>query len=113
MKNILAGILSLAFLIAIIGCSDEADPQFRIRNERSDKANVQIQTSGGNTININDVVAGQTTAYQTAAEGNITATAVIQNESVSPTATFFAAKDTRYTIVIQTSNPPSLRVVRE
>lgn len=113
MKNILVGILILAFLIALVSCSDEADPQFRIRNERSDKANVQIQTSGGNTININDVVAGQTTAYQTAAEGNVTATAVIQNESVSPTTTFFAAKDARYLIVIQTGNPPSLRVNRE
>jgi hypothetical protein len=113
MKNILFNILSLAFLIIIISCSAEEDPQFRIRNERSTKANVQIQTSGGNTININDVVAGQTTAYQTAAEGNVTATAVIQNESVSPTVTFFAAKDTRYTIVIQTGTTPSLRVDRE
>lgn len=113
MKNILVGILSLVFLIAIISCSAEADPQFRIRNERSSKANVQIQTSGGNTININDVGAAQTTAYQTAAEGNVTATAVIQNESVSPTVTFFAAKDTRYTIVILTGNTPSLRVDRE
>ncbi len=113
MKNILAGILSLALLITIISCSDEADPQFRIRNERSDKANIQIQTSGGNTININDVIAGQTTAYQAAAEGNVTATAVIQNESASPTVAFFAAKDARYSIVIQTGNPPWLRVNRE
>lgn len=113
MKSILVGILSLAFLITIISCSDETNPQFRIRNERSDKANVQIQTSGGNTININEVEPGQTTAYQTAAEGNVTATAVIQKESVSPTVTFFAAKDTRYTIVIQTGNTPSLRVDRE
>lgn len=112
MKNIIVGILSLAFLIGIISCSDEADPKFRIRNERLDKANVQIQTTGGNTININDVEAGQTTAFQTAAQGNITAKAVIQNES-TPTVTFFAAKDTRYTIVIQTGATPTLRVDRE
>ena len=48
------------------------------------KANVQIQTTGGNTININDVESGQTTEYQFVAEGNITATAVIQNETISP-----------------------------
>jgi len=113
MKNILVGFLILVFLIAIVSCSDEKDPKFRIHNERSTKANVQVQTSGGNTININDVEAGQTTAYQTAAQGNVTATAVIQNESVSPTAKFFAAKDARYSIVIQTGNPPSLRVNRE
>ena len=113
MKNILVGILSLAFLIASISCSDETGPKFRIRNERSTKANVQIQTSGGNTININDVEPGQTTVYQTASEGNIIATAVIQNESVSPTTTFFAANNERYTVVIQTTNPPSLRADQE
>ena len=110
MKNILVGILSLAFIIALSGCTAETNPEFRIRNERSSKANVQIQTSGGNTININDVVAGQTTAYQTANEGDITVTAVIQNESVSPTMTFFAAKDAHYTVVIQAGNTPSLRI---
>jgi len=113
MKNIVLGILSLAFIVAVVGCSDAADPKFRIHNERSDKANLQIQTSGGNTININDVEAGQTTAFQTAAEGNITVTAVIQNEPVSPKASFFATKDTRYTIVILTGVIPTLRVDRE
>jgi hypothetical protein len=110
MKKILVGILNFAFLIALVSCSEEADPQFRIRNERSTKANVQVQTSGGNTININDVEAGQITAYQTAAQGNVIVTAVIQDESVSPTVGFFATKDTRYTIVIQTGDTPSLRV---
>jgi hypothetical protein len=113
MKNLLLGILSLIFIVAFISCSDETDPQFRIHNERSDKANVQLQTSGGNTVNINDVGAGQSTAYQTVAVGIITATAVIQNESVSPTVTFSAAKDTRYTIVVRTGNPPALRVDQE
>jgi hypothetical protein len=112
-KNIIIGILSLAFIIAIIGCSEEEDPKFRIRNDRADKANVQIQTTGGNTININDVEAGQTTAFQTAAQGNVTATTVIQNESVSPAVSFYAEKGTRYTIVIQIGNPPVLRVDRE
>ncbi|MCK9425701.1 MAG: hypothetical protein M0Q21_06665 [Ignavibacteriaceae bacterium] len=113
MKNILLGILSLAIIVAIVGCSDEPDPKFRIHNERADKANVQIQTSGGNTININDVEAGQTTAFQTAATGNIVAKAVLHNESVSPEVSFFAVKDTRYTIVIQSGIIPALRVDRE
>jgi hypothetical protein len=110
MKRILFGILSIAFILSMSACSKEADPQFRILNQRPDKANVQIQTSGGNTININDVQQGQTTAYQSASEGTIVVTAVIQNESVSPTVTFFAAKDTRYTVVILAGDPPSLRV---
>jgi len=112
MKNTLIRILSFAFIITIIGCSDDTDPNFRIYNERSNKANVQIQTSGGNTININDVESGQVTAYQSVSVGNITVTAGIQNEPVSPTITFNAAFDEKYTIVIQTTNPPSLRVDR-
>ncbi|MBU0473274.1 MAG: hypothetical protein KKF62_03845 [Bacteroidetes bacterium] len=110
MKKLLVSIISVLFLLAIVSCSDEENPKFRIRNERTTKANVQVQTTGGNTININDVEEAETTAYQSAAEGNIVATAVIQNETVSPTITFFAAKDIRYTIVIRTGTIPSLRV---
>jgi len=110
MKHIFLSILSIAFILSMSACSKEEDPQFRVLNQRSDKANVQIQTSGGYTININDVGEGQTTAYQSAPEGTIVATAVIQNESVSPTATFFAGKDTRSTIIIQLGNPPTIRI---
>ena len=110
MNKIWASIFCLTFLLGIISCSDETDPNIRVRNERADKANVQIKTTGGNTININDVTAGQTTAYQSFAEGNVTVTAVIQNESVSPTASFFAAKDISYTIVILVGDTPTLRV---
>lgn len=111
MKRFMFSILSLAFLVLMNACTpEEAAPQFRIYNERSDKANVQIQTSGGNTININDVLPGQTTGYQSATEGAIVATAVIQNESVSPTASFYAWKDIRSTVVIQTGTTPSMRI---
>lgn len=114
MKNIIIGIISVLFVFAIISCSgDDTDPKFRIHNERADKANVQLQTSGGSTININDVEPGQTTAYQIASKGNITAKAVIQNESISPTLTFFADNDERYTIVIKAGNPPTLTVYHE
>jgi len=113
MKRLLIGILSMTTIVFLSACSDEADPQFRIRNERLDKANLQIQTSGGNTINLNDVQPGQTTAFQSAAEGNIVATAVIQNESVSPTVTFFGRKDTHSTVVVQTGNPPFLRIEQQ
>jgi hypothetical protein len=68
--------------------------------------NVNIQTSGSNKFSINNIEPGQTTAYQTVSEGNITATAVIQNESVS----FLASKNTQYTIVISTGKPPTVHV---
>ncbi|NCS89460.1 MAG: hypothetical protein CO127_04870 [Ignavibacteria bacterium CG_4_9_14_3_um_filter_36_18] len=113
MKNLLVVILSVTVLFGLISCSDDTNPNIRIRNEQSDKTNVQLQTTGGNTININDVIAGQTTEYRTVAEGNVTATAVIQSVSVSPSATFFAAMNTRYTIVILSGTIPSLRVEEE
>lgn len=113
MKNLILGLVGLIFLLGIVSCADEVNPNIRIRNERTDKVNVQLQTTGGNTININDVIAGKTTEYRTVAEGNVTVTAVIQNVSASPSATFFAAKDTRYTIVILAGNNPSLRVEEE
>ena len=106
MKYIFIGILSLVFFLFLNGCSSNKNPQFRIRNEQSGKVNVSVQTSGSTKFSINDVEPGQTTAYQTASEGNITATAVIQNESVS----FLAEQNTRYTIVISTGKPPSLDV---
>lgn len=106
MKKISIGILSLVFFLIINGCSSNRDPQFRIRNEQLNKVNVKMLTSEGNMFSINDVESGQTTAYQSAAEGNITATDVIMNESVS----FLAAKNIHYTIVISTGKPPSVDV---
>lgn len=106
MKKILIGILGILFFVLINGCSRNTDPQFRITNKQAEKVNVKIQTATGSKLTINDIKPGQTTSYQTAAIGNITATAVIQNESIS----FLAAKNTNYTIVISTGNPPSLRI---
>ncbi len=110
MKKILVSIFSLVLIMGLLSCSEETEPQFRVHNERTGKTNLQIQTTGGNTININDVNENQTTEYQTAAEGEIIATAVIQGENISPTITFFAQKDQRYTIVIQNGIIPTLRV---
>lgn len=109
MKNHIISIIAIGMLISMIGCTED-DPQFRIRNERLTKANVQMQTSGGNTVNINDVAAGQTTEYSTVAVGLTSVTAVIQNESISPSVKFQCEMDERYTVVLQTGNLPSIRV---
>jgi hypothetical protein len=107
MKNLLiTGIIGLVFLLLISGCSRSTDPQFRIRNEQSSKVNVKIQTSGSDKIISNEVGNDEITAYQSVSEGNITATNVSQNESVS----FLAAKNTHYTVIISTGKPPSVQV---
>lgn len=104
MKKIFIGILSLVILVYINGCSRSTDPQFRVQNEQLNKVNLKVQTSGGNKFNLNDIEPRKTTAYQTAPEGNITATDVIHNESVS----FLAEKNNNYTIIISTGKPPSV-----
>ena len=102
--------LVIALLASLQACSDDVDPRFRVRNDRGSKVNMQIKTSGGNTININDVEAAVLTDYHYAAPGTIEATAVIQNESVSPAIGFVAFADESYTIVVVNSTPPTLSI---
>lgn len=110
MKRILLGAIAIASMLSVNACSDGADPEFRVKNELATKVNIQIQTTGGNTINLNDVESGQTTAFQSAAEGTVVVTAVIQSEPVSPKVTFFARKDSHSTIVLQAGEVPSFRI---
>jgi hypothetical protein len=96
-------------LLSVVGCTDDP-PSIRVYNERPTKANVQVKAQSGNTININDVASTATTNYQDVAVGAHLVTAVIQNESVSPSVAFEASENTNYTIVVVNSTPPSLRV---
>ena len=92
MKHIVLFFFVIGLVVSQFGCSTDPEPppRFRVRNDRTAKASVQVKTSGGNTININDVQPGQTTDYQNAAAGQIEATAGIQGESVSPMTVFNA-----------------------
>ena len=112
MKRILLVLLGVGFLAYLLGCSTSATPpQFRVHNLRLTKANLQIQTSGGNTVNMNGIAHDSITAYQGASQGQIMATATIQNETVSPSTSFNAANGGSYTIVVDTTTPPTLKVV--
>jgi len=81
MKNLL---LILLTSIAIFSACTSEPPSVRVLNRRTNKANVQIKSANGNTINFNNVETNQTTSYQEISEGYQQATAVIQNESFSP-----------------------------
>ena len=105
MKKIFIGILGIVIFLFINGCSSNTDPQFRIINEQSNNVNLKVQTSGSDKIDMKEVGSRQTMAYQTISAGNITVTDVTHNESVS----FLSAKSTRYTIVISTTKPLSIR----
>ncbi|MDP3150633.1 MAG: hypothetical protein Q8N83_16050 [Ignavibacteria bacterium] len=106
MKKILYGILGLLFFVIINGCSRNVEPQLRISNKQSSKVSVKIQTSGSDKYIMNEVEPGKTTEYQVVTEGNITATAVTQNESIS----FLAAKNTHYSIIVSADQPLSMHV---
>jgi hypothetical protein len=113
MKQLLLILFIAGLVLSQIGCSTdpESQPRFRIKNDRATKANLQIKTSGGNTVTINDVLPGQITDYRDAAAGQIEVTAVIQDETVSPTATFDALMNGSYTVIVANTTPPSINVI--
>ena len=110
MKTMMRYLIVVALAVILQACSEDKDPEIRVRNDRGTKANVQLKTSGGNTININDIASGQTTDYQSVAEGKVDASASIQNETVSPTTSFNGSKNSSYTIVVASGTTPTLRV---
>jgi hypothetical protein len=107
-KNVFK-LLSILFLfITFVACSDDP-PSFRVKNENTSKANVQIKTVS-NTENINDVQPGTLTNYKEVAEGKVNVSAEIQNETNEPTNTFNAEKNNKYSIIITNTSPPVIRI---
>lgn len=73
--------LALLFALSFSSCDkcDEEDPRARIINNGTQKASVQIKTSGGNTVNINNVDPGTASPYSSYAPGIVTFTIVVNN----------------------------------
>jgi hypothetical protein len=110
--RIFASIISICLLIGVISCSsDPKPPQFRVKNEGSKNASLQVKTSGGNTININNVAPGTTSAYQGVAAGGVDITVSIQGDPAGYTASFTAVTDKTFTILISATTPPTVTVV--
>ncbi len=82
-------------------CKNE-DPSARIINNGSEKASVQIKTSGGNTININNVDPGTSSAYDSYASGIVTFTITISNNVYVETVQMLDCYN--YDIAIDTNN---------
>lgn len=61
-------------------CKNE-DPRARIINNGLQKASVQIKTSGGNTVNTNNVESGVTSDYATYAPGDVEFTVSAGNKT--------------------------------
>ena len=83
MKNTLSlAVLLLLGAAVILGtgckkCRNE-NPRARIVNNGTDKVSVQIMTSGGNTVKINNIMPGTVSEYASYEEGNVQFTIAFQ-----------------------------------
>lgn len=102
--QVLVFIFSLFAGLAIQSCNkcDDADPRARILNNGTKKASVQVKTSGGNTININNVDPGAASAYGSYAPGEITFTISVDNQDYQTTVNAEVCTD--YDIAIDGNN---------
>jgi len=80
MKKIIILISVLVLSLGLNYCNscDGENPRVILNNGASNNASVQVQTSGGNTININNIAPGASSAQQSFAPGTITFTITIQ-----------------------------------
>jgi hypothetical protein len=108
------------FLIALLVClvlfaSCSTDPEnptkFRVRNDRGTDASPQVKTSTGNTINIDNVKPGATSAYQKAATGQVDVTVTIQCETGIFTGGFFVQNNQAFTVVVANTTPPTIAIL--
>ncbi len=86
MKIVKISLLILFATLLITGfsscnkCKNE-DPSARIINNGVQKASVQVKTSGGNTININNVDPGTSSPYASYAPGLVTFTITVDDNN--------------------------------
>ena len=75
---ILITVFAITGLSSCNKCNNE-DPSARIINNGTEKASVQIKTSGGSTTNINNVEPGTSSAYASYAAGSVTFTITVSD----------------------------------
>ncbi len=92
------------FAITLNGCKKckDEDPRGRIINNGTQKASVQIKTSGGNTVNINNVDPGTSSSYTSYAAGQTTFTIKVSNIDYVKTVNMSNCYD--YDIAIDANN---------
>ncbi len=118
-KTVLSGqfktlFFSLFILFAINSCSKKCkneNPRARINNNGTDKADVQIKTSGGNTENINGIDPGTISAWRSYSPGQIEFTVKVQGMPDDTVITVTMASCWEYDILIDGANQVSTRPV--
>lgn len=81
MKKIAILLIGLSLVLGLQSCKKckGEDPISRIVNNGTESVSVQIQTSGGNTVNINNILSGETSENKSFAAGNVDYTISIGN----------------------------------
>jgi hypothetical protein len=92
------------FILGYISCKrcKHEDPRARIINNSTQTVSVQIQTSGGNTVNINNVAPGTTSAYASYAAGQVKFTVKVNGVDYEKTVEMQQCFD--YDIAIDANN---------
>ena len=102
-----------AFLIAAfitislvgIGCGcDGENPSVVLTNNGTGKADIQVKTSGGYTVNINNVQPGTSSASETFAPGDIVFTIAIQGVADPIVYTLHSASCYDYIVTVNPDN---------
>lgn len=74
-------LFTVFFIIAMSSCKNcrNEEPSARVVNGGNKTVSVQIKTSGGNTVNINNVQPNSSTDHKSYAPGNVTFTITVGN----------------------------------
>jgi hypothetical protein len=84
LKLAIVALMAASTFISCKKCSDE-EPRAKITNKGTESVSVQIKTSGGNTENINNVSAGNSSEFRSYAPGTVTFTIAVNKKSFSQT----------------------------
>jgi hypothetical protein len=104
LKFSLTIVLVVLFAITLNSCKKckNEDPRARIINNGTEKASVQIKTSGGNTVNINNIDPSTSSAYSSYSSGQVTFTITVSSNNYVKTFDLGQCYD--YDIAIDASN---------
>ena len=95
--------IALSFISIGCGCDGE-NPSVVLTNNGTGKADIQVKTSGGNTININNVQPGTSSTSQTFAPGDIEFTIAIQGVADPVLYTLHSASCYDYVVTVNSDN---------
>ncbi|MES2558211.1 MAG: hypothetical protein V4590_00615 [Bacteroidota bacterium] len=103
-KHFFPLIIAVLLTLTINACKDcdDEDPRAKIINNGAQKASVQIKTSGGNTVNINNVDPGTASPNASYASGIVMFTIKVNNIDYSTIVEMYNCHD--YEIAIDANN---------